>query len=214
MSKENRIYFESELLQELKGIAVSEISIKVLKSGIRFIYDKKVVAELDFQYLVKSNAYILNGRVFGGPIFECSSKIDPPYKSHLFSDACFAFTTSGRQDKKFSDNVYGSIYLPPPEEVESVCKRIRNSFESYYIPMVTGCIVPGPRTIEDVLHSPTDYAYPAVFIHCAVACNPEIISEEVVEKIKTNKKIIRNKSFDLELIEGVLGPLGSGQDFS
>ncbi|WP_455914952.1 hypothetical protein [Pseudomonas syringae] len=214
MIKENRIYFESELLKELKGIEGSEVSIKILKSGIRFIYEKKVVAELDFQYLVKSNAYVLNGRVFGGPIFDCSSKIEPPYKSHLFSDACFAFTTSGKQDKKFSDNVYGSIYLPPPEEVGSMCKRIRSSLENYYIPMIMGCIAPSTRTIEDVLHSPTDYAYPAVFIHCAVACNPELVTEEVVERIKTNKKIIRNKSFDLKLLEGVLGPLGGGQDFS
>ena len=40
--------------------------------------------------------------------------------------------------------------------------------EAYYVPMIAGCIIPSDRTIDDVLYAPTDYAYPAVFIHCAI----------------------------------------------
>lgn len=203
MTKENRIYFEGELLRELKNLECPVLAVKVLKSGIRLLHEKKIVAELDFQYLVNAKAYILNGRVFGGPICECTSKFDPPYKSNLLSTACFSFTTSGRQDKKFSNNVYGSISVPSPDEAKAVCGDIRRSLESYYIPMIAGCIIPSQRTIDDVLHSPTDYAYPAVFIHCAIARNPEIVNDEIIEKIRSNKKIIKNKSFDLALLEGV-----------
>lgn len=75
--------------------------------------------------------------------------------------------------------------------------------ESHYIPLMAGCILPSSRTIDDVLATPTDYAYPALFIHCAVAYNSEIISSENLEKVKLNKKIIKNKDFDLGLLSGL-----------
>lgn len=170
------------------------------KKGIKISFRKKIVAELDFQYLVKSHAFSLTGRVFGGPIFDCMSKVEIPYRSNLASDACFSFTTSGRQDKKFSPGIYGTITVPRPEQVSEVCKHIRRSLEEYYIPLVVGCIIPGERTIDDVLNSPRDYSYPAVFIHCAATCHPSIVQEGIMEKVKTHKHIIKNKAFDLELL--------------
>ncbi|QVI70361.1 hypothetical protein [Pseudomonas syringae] len=200
MSKEYRIYFERELQKELKSIECTELAVKAVKDGLRFRFEKKLVAELDFQYLVKSHAYTLIGRVFGGPIFDCMSKINVPYRSNLGSDACFSFTTSGRQDKKFSPSIYGTIPLPRPEYAAEVCKHIRHALEEHYIPLVIGCILPSERTIHDVLYSPTDYSYPAAFIHCAATCSPLIVKDGVMEKVKANKYIVKNKAFDLELL--------------
>jgi hypothetical protein len=209
MSKEERTYFENELLARLKSLEWPGLTLTTVKKGLKFRLGKELVAQLDFQYLVKAQAYTLLGRVFGGPIFECCSKIVPPYRSNLGSDACFSFTTSGRQDKRFSTNVYGTISAPEIEEVGAVCSHIRAALENYYIPLVAGCILPSQRTIEDVLASPTDYAYPALFIRCAVAFKPEIISKEKLKEVMSNKKIVKNKDFDLSLLS-VLEDLAVG----
>ncbi|PBP53194.1 hypothetical protein [Pseudomonas syringae] len=204
MSKADRAYFECELQKELKNIVSDELAVKVVKNGLRFRFEKILVAELDFQHLVKSHAYTLIGRVFGGPIFDCMSKINAPYNSNLGSDACFSFTTSGRQDKKFSPSIYGTIAIPQSEHANEVCKHIRRTLEEHYIPLIIGCILPSDRTIDDVLYSPRDYSYPAAFIHCAATYNLSILKNDMMEKIKTNKHVIKNKPFDLELLNACL----------
>ncbi|MBC3951532.1 hypothetical protein [Pseudomonas folii] len=201
MGKENRIFFEAELQKELKLIECEDLVVKAVKRGLKFRFEKKLVAELHFQYLMKGHSFTLLGWVFGGPIFERLSKIEMPYKSNLGSEACFSFITSGRQDKKFSPSIYGDIAVPRPEQASDVCKHIRNRLEEYYIPMVVGCVFPKERTIDDVLYSPRDYSYPAAFIHCAVACDPSILKDGMKEKLKSNKKIIKNKAFDLKLLD-------------
>lgn len=100
MSKEDRAHFEKILSGELQKIKCAELDIKAVKNGVRFKFEKKIVAELNFQYLVNSHAFTLLGRVIGGPIYDCMSRKTPPYKSNLGSEACYSFTTSGRQDKK------------------------------------------------------------------------------------------------------------------
>ncbi len=67
--------------------------------------------------------------------------------------------------------------------------------------MIAGCIIPSDRTIDDVLNAPTDYAYPAVFVHCAIACDPSILKPGVMAQVKTRKKMIKNKTFDLDLLD-------------
>ncbi|MCQ2999269.1 hypothetical protein NLO98_05800 [Pseudomonas syringae] len=201
MGKENRIFFEAELQKELKLIECKDLMVTAVKRGLKFRFEKKLVAELHFQYLMKGHSFTLLGWVFGGPIFERLSKIEMPYKSNFGSEACFSFITSGRQDKKFSPSIYGDIAVPRPEQASDVCKHIRNRLEEYYIPMVVGCVFPKERTIDDVLYSPRDYSYPAAFIHCAVACDPSILKDGMKEKLKTNKKIIKNKAFDLNLLD-------------
>jgi hypothetical protein len=201
MGKENRIFFEAELQKELKLIECEDLVVKAVKRGLKFRFEKKLVAELHFQYLMKGHSFTLLGWVFGGPIFERLSKIEMPYKSNLGSEACFSFITSGRQDKKFSPSIYGDIAVPRPEQASDVCKHIRNRLEEYYIPMVVGCVFPKERTIDDVLYSPRDYSYPAAFIHCAVVCDPSILKDGMKEKLKSNKKIIKNKAFDLKLLD-------------
>lgn len=200
MSKENRIYFEEKLQEELKNIEYKALAVTVVKRGLKFRFEKKLVAELYFQYLVKSHAFTLIGRVFGGPIFNGMSKIIMPYKSNLTSDACFSFISSGRQDKKFSPSIYGHISVPRPENAIGVCQHIRHALEEYYIPLMSGCILPAERTIDDVIYSPGDYSYPAAFIHCAINYNPSILKDNVKEKLRSNKKIIKNKTFDFELL--------------
>ncbi|GAB7529180.1 hypothetical protein PS3A_15890 [Pseudomonas sp. 3A(2025)] len=200
MNKENRIYFEQALQQELKHIERKALAVTAVKRSLKFRFEKKLVAELYFQYLAKSHAFILLGHVFGGPVFDAMSKLEMPYKSNLGSDACFSFITSGRQDKKFSPSIYGDIAVPRPEHASDVCKHIRRALEEYYVPLVIGCILPGERTIDDVIYSPRDYSYPAAFIHCAMACNPSIVNDEVKETLRSNKKIIKNKIFDYELL--------------
>lgn len=199
-SKENRAFFESELLKELKTLTFDGLTLRASKSALKFCWNKELVAELDFQHLAKSGAYVLLGRVFGGPIFECAASITPPYRSNLASNACFSFTTSGRQDKKFSQNVYGSIDMPKPDAAPAVSKHIRQALEAYYVPMIAGCIIPSDRTVDDVLYAPTDYAYPAVFVHYAIACNPAILRPGQLELVKAKKHIVKNKAFDLALL--------------
>lgn len=200
MSKENRIYFEQELQKELNLIECSALSVKAVKRGLKFRFEKKLVAELYFQYLVSGHSFTLLGRVFGGPIFDSLANIEMPYKSNLHSDACFSFITSGRQDKKFSPSIYGDIAVPRPEDAGDVCKHIRRVLEEYYIPLIVGCILPSERTVDDVIYSPRDYSYPAAFIHCAIMHNPSILDGRLKEKLRTNKKIIKNKSFDFMLL--------------
>ena len=65
--------------------------------------------------------------------------------------------------------------------------------------MIAGCIIPSDRTIDDVLYAPTDYAYPAVFIHCAITCDPAILKPGGLALLRAHKKIIKNKIFDLAL---------------
>ncbi len=201
MGKENRIFFEAELQKELKLIKCEDLVVTAVKRGLKFRFEKKLVAEFYFQYLMSSHSFILLGRVFGGPIFDGMSKIEVPYKSNLGSEACFSFISSAKQDKKFSPKIDGDIAVPRPEQASDVCKHIRNRLEEYYIPMVVGCVFPKERTIDDVLYSPRDYSYPAAFIHSAVACDPSILKDGMKEKLKTNKKIIKNKAFDLKLLD-------------
>lgn len=200
MNKEHRIYFEHALQQELKQIECKAVAVTAVKRGLKFRFEKKLVAELHFQYLMKAHAFILLGRVFGGPVFDAMSRIDMPYKSNLGSEACFSFISSGRQEKKPGFSIYGEVGVPRPEHAEGVCQHVRRALEEYYVPLVVGCIVPGERTIDDVIYSPRDYSYPAAFIHCAMACNPSIVTGDVKEKLRSNKKIIKNKIFDYELL--------------
>ncbi|UFH48874.1 hypothetical protein [Pseudomonas sp. KNUC1026] len=203
MSKEDRIYFEKELTKHLRGIEYPGLTIRVVKAGVKFLWNKTVVAELDFQFVLRANSYTLQGRVFGGPIFECSQKHIPPYRSNIYNEGCFSFTTSGRQDKKFSDNVCGDIGAPKLDEVASMCQRIRRSLEGYYVPLIAGCIIPNHSTVQNVLESPTDYAYPAVFIHSAITCNPACIDKQMLDRLLSNNKIIKNKAFDLALFNNL-----------
>lgn len=200
MSREHRIYFEEELQNELKHIGCHALAVTAVKRGLKFRFEKKLVAELSLQYLVKAHAFVLLGHVFGGPLFDSLSKIEMPYKSNLGSDACFSFTTSGREDKKFSPDIYGAIAVPRPEQASEVSEHIRRVLEEYYIPVVVGCILPSERTIEDVLYSPRDYSYPAAFIHFALTSNPSLYHDGIREKLRTNKKIIKNKAFDFALL--------------
>ncbi|SDI64325.1 hypothetical protein SAMN05216588_1219 [Pseudomonas flavescens] len=200
MSKEDRIHFEATLQKELNDIKCAALEVRAVKRGLKFRLDKKVVAELHFQYLVKSHAFTLIGFVSGGPIFDGVSKMDIPYQSNLGSESCFSFTTSGRQDKKLGPRIDGRVDIPQPEKASDICRHIRHVLEDYYIPLLIGCILPGERTVDDVVHSPTDYAYPAVFIHCALAYNPSILKDGMLEKIRANKYIIKNKTFDLALL--------------
>ncbi|CAM3545433.1 hypothetical protein BZK31_23775 [Pseudomonas floridensis] len=204
MSKEDRAHFEKVLSEELQEIECNKLDVKAIKNGVRFKLERKIVAELDFQYLVKSHAFSLLGRVIGGPIYDCMSTKKPPYKSNLCSEACYSFTTSGRQDKKISDSIYGTVSVPDPDNAFEVCRGIRDALEHYYIPVLTGCIFPDHRTISDVFHSPTDYSYPAIFIHCAALLNPSILDNEAFNKIKNNKKIIKNKDYDFDLLNKIL----------
>lgn len=204
MSLENRVFFESILLKELKEITGSQgVTVAASKNKLKFRLDKIVVADIFFQHLAKADAYVLGGFVYGGVIFECSRKYEPPYKSNLFNDSCFSFVTSGRSDKRFSSDVGGAIKTPKPNAAPEVCKKIRDSLVDYYVPKVISCIIPSPLTIEGVIESPSDYAYPAVFIHCALASSPGLVTNEKLEQIKSNKKIIKNKDFDLELLNGL-----------
>lgn len=204
MSLENRVFFENMLLKELKEITGSQgVTVTASKNKLKFRWNKIVVADIFFQHLAKADAYVLGGFVYGGVIFECSKKYEPPYKSNLFSDSCFSFVTSGRSDKRFSNDIGGAIRTPKPDAAPEVCKQIRDSLESYYVPKVISCIVPSAQTIEGVIESPSDYAYPALFIHCALAFSPGLVGNEKLEQIKTNKKIIKNKDFDLGLLNGL-----------
>lgn len=204
MSLQDRVFFENSLLDEMKGIAGSEgVTVTASKNKLKFRWNKVVVADIFFQHLAKVDAYVLGGFVYGGVMFECSRKYDPPYKSNLFNDSCFSFVTSGRSDKKFSSDIGGAIKTPKPDAASEVCKHIRKSLETYYVPKVISCIIPNSLTIEGVIESPSDYAYPALFIHCALAFSPGLVSNEILEQIKINKKIIKNRDFDLGLLNGL-----------
>lgn len=200
MTGENSVQFEGMLQQELKQITCNEVVVSAVKRGLKFRFEKQWVAELSFQYLMKSHSFVLLGRVFGGPIFEGMANLEMPYKSNLMSDACLSFTTSGRQDKKFASSLYGDIAVPRPEQAKDVCMQIRRALEAYYVPLIVGCIVPGERTIEDVIYTPTDYAYPAAFIHSAVMCNPSLLNDALKATLKTHRKIIKHKAFDFALL--------------
>lgn len=200
VNKTDRIHFEETLQQVLKKIECEHLAITAVKRGLKLRFEKKLVAELDFQYLTKAHAFTLHGRVVGGPLHEAMSKIEAPYRSNLFCDAVLSFTTSGRQDKKPGFDIYGKVDVPRPEHASETCEAIRHALETHYIPWLVGCVLPSERTLSDVIASPTDYAYPAVFIHCATTCNPSLLNDALRQRLKFCKKIIKNKAFDFPLL--------------
>ncbi|WP_144415511.1 hypothetical protein [Pseudomonas putida] len=199
MGNDNRFLFESELLKTLKLVAAKFDGAAASKNKLKFMYNKKNVAELFFEHLSRVDSYVLGGMVYGGEIFECSSKFTPPYRSNLFNESCFSFISSGMQDKTFSGNLGGAIKTPAPNAVGEVCAHIQTVLEGFYIPRILACIFPTNRTIMNVLSSPDDYAFPAVFIHCAAKLSQGEKSLDLSEALKS-KKIVKNKDYDIPLL--------------
>jgi hypothetical protein len=202
MNADNRVLFESELLKELKLAASKFEGVTASKNKLKFKYNKKFVAELVFEYLSRVDSYVLIGMVSGGEIFECSSNFAPPYKSNLFNKLCFSFISSGEQNKVFGDSLDGTIKTPAPNSVTQVCAHIKSVLEDFYIPRILACIAPSGRTIKDVLSSPENYAYPAVFIHCAAVLGNGGELTELNEAINS-KKIVKNKEYDIPLLSNL-----------
>lgn len=195
-----RAIFEAALLCELKEIAANHPGMVASRNKLKIKQEKKVVAELFFDHLARVDSYVLGGMVYGGPIFNCASDFEPPYKSNLYNKGCFSFVTSGENSKRFSGGLCGVIKTPPPDLAGQVCDHIRSVLEEFYIPRMLGCIVPSERTIPDALMSPDDYAYPAVFIHCAMALNPKIASADILNEVISSKKVVKNEDYDLPLL--------------
>jgi len=202
MSLENRAIFERKLLEKLKEIELSNSMIKASKNKLKFKSGNKFVAELYIQHLARVDSYYLGGTVYGGAIFEGLSSIDPPYKSNVFNDSCCSFTTLGQEDKKFSLELGGAIKTPSLADVEAVCGHIKKVLEDHYVPKVIACIIPGQRTIRDVLESPDEYSFPAPFIYCAIKNDAKIVECGMLDKVRQSKRVIKNKEFDLKLLEG------------
>ena len=199
MSAEDRAFFESELLKELKLVAAKFKGVTASKNRLKFKYNKEFVAELALEHLSKVDSYVLLGMVSGGEIYECASNFTPPYKSNLFNGFCFSFISSGEKNKVFSGSLDGAIKTPAPDLVGQVCAHIRGVLENFYVPKVLACIVPSDRTIKDVLSSPESYAYPAVFIHCAAVLGKGA-EFTGLDEAKKSKQIVKSKEYDIPLL--------------
>ena len=204
MSSENRSIFESQLLEELKLVAAQFEGVVASKNKLKFKHNKKVVGELFLEHLARVDAYVLGGMVYGGEIFDCCSKFTPPYKSNLFSEGCFSFISSGEQNKKISRDSGGAIKTPDQSTVREICAHIRLVLEEYYVPRLLACIVPAKRTINDVLSSPDEYAYPAIFIHCAAKLEMKFVDESLLNAAMSSKKIIKSKDYDIPLLSALI----------
>ncbi|MFQ6572330.1 hypothetical protein [Pseudomonas sp. UM16] len=187
-------------MKKLKEVSASFPGVIASRNKLKFKYEKKVVAELVFEHLARVDAYVLVGLVYGGSLFDCASHYTPPYKSNLFGGAGFSFTTSGDRGKIFSGDFGGAIKTPDSVSLRSVCDHIGSVLEDFYIPMVLGCIAPTGRTIRDVLSAPDNYAYPAVFVHCAMSLCPGLVSEQELSEVLSCKEIVKNKGYDLPLL--------------
>jgi len=64
MSSEDRLYFESVLQEELRGVASKFDGVVASKNKLKFKYNKKNVAELFLDYLARVDCYVLAGIVF------------------------------------------------------------------------------------------------------------------------------------------------------
>ncbi|MFA0925918.1 hypothetical protein RA263_25585 [Pseudomonas syringae pv. tagetis] len=166
------------------------------------------------EHLTNANGYYLGWHVFGGPIFECTANFIAPYKSNLLNKTCSAYTTLKIEDKKLTLVSGGVLKTPSPEDAVAIIKHIRQIIEEDYIPKIAGCITASERTIQDVNDAPNIYAYPAIFIHCAIMQNSKIqkfknskiqkfknSKKDLLKKIISNKKIIKDSNFDLALLE-------------
>ncbi|MFK3820122.1 hypothetical protein ACI2KG_26610 [Pseudomonas sp. NPDC089407] len=204
MSSDDWLHFESELLKELKNVASQYEGVMASKNKLKFKYNKKFVAEIFLDHLARIDSYVLCGMVYGGEIHECACGFAPPYKSNLLNEGSFSFISSGEQSKRFSGDFGGAIKTPLPDEVGKVCAHIRSVLEEFYIPKVLACIRPANRTISDVLSAPDQYAYPAVFIHCAAKIGGVGGAKDQINEAVNSKKIIKNKSYDTPLLVEVL----------
>ena len=204
MSSDNRLHFEAELLKELKAVASNFEGVSASKNKLKFKYNKKYVAEIFLDHLARIDSYVLCGMVYGGEIYECSLSYAPPYKSNLFNEGCFSFISSGEQNKRFSGDLGGAIKTPSPTTARGVCTHIRTVLEEFYVPKILACIKPAGRTISDVVSTPDQYAYPAVFIHCAAKIGGAGETKGQIEEALKSKKIVKDKSYDAPLLMEVL----------
>ena len=204
MFADDKLAFQTALNSMLKTLKCSALPMSASKFHLKFRLNKVVVAELYFLYSINSRAYYLSGMVTGGPVFERMQGINAPYRSNLNAGnpGCFSFCTSGRQDKKFSPRIDGVIPIPPASATAQVCEHIKGVLENHYIPLITGCIFPDESTLAHVLEAPGDYSYPAVFVHCAAACNPDLLASGLMETLRTRRAIVKNKASDLALLQG------------
>lgn len=204
MGSENRLYFEAELLKKLKALATEFDGITATKNTLKFKHKKKYVANLYMDHIGRADCYVLAGSVYGGDLYECMLHHEPPYKSNLFHDACFSFISSGEKGRSFSGSMSGSISTPPPGRVEDICIHIVSALRNSYIPKIFSCITPTAQTVEGVLSSPSDYAYPAVFISCAASLGSSFDYREHINKAIVSGRIIKNKSYDIPLLSEFL----------
>ncbi|MFJ4445223.1 hypothetical protein ACIPZ8_24460 [Pseudomonas sp. NPDC089422] len=203
MSSENRLHFESELLKVLKIVASQFDGVVASKNKLKFKFNKKYVAEIFLDHLARIDSYVLCGMVYGGEIHECALSFAPPYKSNLFNESSFSFISSGENNKRFGDGLSGAIKTPLPDVAGEVCAHIRSVLEEFYVPKILACIKPGSRTINDVLSAPDQYAYPAVFIHCAAKIGGVGEAIGLINNAVTSKQIIKDKSYDIQLLVGI-----------
>jgi hypothetical protein len=204
MISEHRLYFEAELLKSLKSIASNFEGVVASKNKLKFKYKKKYVAEIFLDHLARVDSYVLCGMVYGGEIYECTLGFTPPYRSNLFNDGCLSFISSGEGTKRFSGDLGGAITTPSPPAAAEICIHIRAVLEDFYIPKILSCITPTERTVNDVITAPEQYAYPAVFIHCAVRIGGLYTARHEIEKALMSKKIVKDKSYDTSLLLDIL----------
>lgn len=204
MRSENRLYFEAELLKALKALASACEGVTATKNKLKFKYGKKYVADIYLDHIGSADCYILAGDVYGGALYECMSSHKPPYKSNLFHNACFSFISSGEKGRLFSRNMSGALPTPTPDLAEDVCDHIATALKAFYVPKIFSCITPTEHTVDGVLSSPDDYAYPAVFISCAAKLSSSFDYTEQIKKALGIKKVIKDKSYDLPLLSSFL----------
>lgn len=99
-----------------------------------------------------------------------------------------SFISSGEQVKRFGSDPGGSVKTPGLASAKETCAHIGQVLKEFYIPKALSCITPTKQTIGDVLDLPDNYAYPAVFIHCAAKLGAEFTNKAQYDNVINSKK--------------------------
>lgn len=201
MSESERSTFEQELFKQLKTLEQIDQSISASKNKLKFKIGKVVVAEIYFAHLRKVDGYYVGGEVYGGPLYQCCMKSEPPYKNNLFNSSILSFTSLSEGDGYFGDVVGGVLKTPEVAVAEKVAFNVRDKLVSRYIPWILNCVFPNVDLVGDVVRNPDFYAYPAIVLKCSAKYDSGINCDSILEENSNNKKIIKNKEYDLNFLK-------------
>lgn len=196
--EELRYHFEIVLTEKLKFMA-KEYGFRSGKLALKKkSLDKSI--ELSLIYSKKGLGYYISSTAFNNELNTFLIESEIPYKSNNVADTYQLFiTTLSEKKPSYPISSQGNlIKLPQLSQMEDVINGTVKLLQQEYFPLLINFFEMKKELIGDIISRPSIFNYPLpTLIFCCIKNNVNKLDKNLI----LNKNLIKNKEFDLGLLE-------------